>query len=370
MTDVIEERLRAAADRAMAGVELAPPASDDWAAPPPRHPRWLTAAAGIAAAVVLGVVVWAAALRDPGPTEPVQPSPDAPAQVRARAAVEATLAAPQWRAEVGPGLPPFAIWFHEPGQVESTRGSGEQTRAIQVGGDLYYSDDGGWTRTTAPPGGLANSHRGLLEGLLVGWSCFADQDEFIVAWQDPEIGCGSSTTALPDDLPAGSDIWVLRIDADGRVAEFAVGEIPGAVGSERQDRGSMPPSAEEVSVPIYSAGGRTAVVYRFAYDDVPPITAPEQYTTDTSGTAAPPATTETGDTVPDDCAIRVITTPGANQDEVRQLTQRHTELTFDQQWPMAEVADELREFPFVVSVTAPGDECADQGLSLTISPAG
>ena len=55
MTDVLEERLRSAADNAMTGVELAPPASDDAVAPPRRHRRWLTAAAGIAAAVVLWV---------------------------------------------------------------------------------------------------------------------------------------------------------------------------------------------------------------------------------------------------------------------------------------------------------------------------
>lgn len=131
------------------------------------------------------------------------------------------------------------------------------------------------------------------------------------------------------------------VDADGRVAEFAVGGIPGAVGSDRQNprQARHPPSS----------------------------TAPDRYTTDT---AAPPARTDTGDTLPDDCAIRVIITPGADRDDVRQLTQRHTELTFDQQRSVAEVADELREFPFVVSVTAPGDECADQGLPLTISPAG
>ena len=34
MTDVIEERLRSAADQAMAGVELVPPASDDAVSPP------------------------------------------------------------------------------------------------------------------------------------------------------------------------------------------------------------------------------------------------------------------------------------------------------------------------------------------------
>jgi hypothetical protein len=371
MTDVIEERLRAAADQAMAGVELSPPAIDDPVEPPHQHRRWLTAAAGIAAAVVLGVVVWAAALRDPGPTDPVQPSPDAPAQVRARAAVEATLAAPQWRAEVSGGVAPFEIWFLEPDRVGSVNGSeDEPMRSIQIGDTIYFDDDGEWTRSGIPerPLTLISDHLGLLQGILADGPCFADQGELIVAWQDPETGCGSSTMALPDDLPAGSDIWVLRIDDDGRVDDFVVGEVPGAVGSEREQPVPWPPSPSDgIDRPMRSAGGQPAFIYSFTYDDVPPITAPDRFTI---YTAAPPATTDTGDTVPDDCTIRVITTPGTNRDDVRQLTQRHTELTLDQQRPVAEVADELREFPFVVSVTTPGDECADQGLALTISPAG
>lgn len=378
MTDVIEEWLRAAADEAMAGVELAPPAINDAVSPPRRHRWWATAAAGIAAAIVLGVVVWAAALSDPGPTEPVQPSPDAPAQVRARAAVEATLAAPQWRAEVSGGVAPFEIWFHAPDRAESVNGiepvdSSEDApmRAIQIGDDLYTGNDGGWTRTTAPPRGLDNGHRSLLEGLLADGPCFADQGEFIVAWQDPETGCGSSTTALPDDLPAGSDIWVLRIDDDGRVADVVVGEVPGAVGSERGELVPWPPSPSDgIDQPIRSAGGQPAYIYSFTYDDVPPITAPDRYTTDTTDTAAPTATTDTGDTVPDDCAIRVVTTPGANLDDVHQLTERHAELTFDQQRPASEVAAELRTFPFVLSVTAPSDDCTGQAVALTVDPAG
>ncbi len=371
MTDVLEERLRAAADQAMTGVELETPASDEVVAPPRRQSRWLTVAAGTAAAVVLGVVVWAAALRDPGPTEPVQPSPDAPAQVRARAAVEATLAAPQWRAEVSGGVTPMELWFHEPDRAESIDGSEPASRsedepmwAVQIGGDLYYSDDGRWTRTTAPARGLTESHRSLLRGLLADGPCFADQGDLIVAWQDPETSCGSSTTALPDDLPPGSDLWVLRIDGDGRLADLAVGEVPGAVGSERQDPKSMPPLLEEITVPIHSAGGTTAVVYNFAYNDVPPITAPERYTTDTT---APPITSDTGDTT---CAIHVVVTPAATTAQWEQIDRRHAELTFDQQRPAAEVADELRTFPFVVSVTPPGQECAGQGGALTISPTG
>lgn len=288
MTDVIEERLRSAADHAMTGVELAPPASNDAVSPPRRHRWWVTAAAGIAAAVVLGVVVWAAALRDPGPTEPVQPSPDAPAQVRARAAVEATLAAPQWRAELSGGVAPFEVWFHAPDRAESVNGvepvdSSEDApmRAIQIDRDLYTSNDGGWTRTTAPPRGLADSHRSLLQGLLADGPCFADQGEFIVAWQDPETGCGSSTTALPDDLPPSSDLWVLRIDDDGRVADFVVGEVPGAVDSERGELVPWPPSPSDgIDQPMRGAGGQPAFIYSFTYDDVPPITAPERFATD------------------------------------------------------------------------------------------
>ncbi len=373
MTDVIEERLRAAADQAMTGVELAPPAIDDAVMPPRQHRRWLTAAAGIAAAVVLGVVVWAAALRDPGPTEPVQPSPNAPAQVRARSAVEATLAAPRWSAEVSGGVAPFEVRFHEPDRVELINGSEPAARsedapmrAIQIGDDLYSgTTEGDWTRTTAPPRGLDRSHRSLLEGLLTDGPCFADQGEFIVAWQDPETGCGSSTTALPDDLPAGSDIWVLRIDDDGRVADLVVGEVPGAVGSEREELVPWPPSPSDgIDQPMRSAGGQPAYIYSFTYDDVPPITAPDRYTTDTT---APPATSDTGDTT---CTIRVVTTVEATREQWEQLERRHAELTFDQQRPVAEVADELRTSPFVISVTAPGEECAGQGTALSISPAG
>lgn len=370
MTDVLEERLRSAADEAMAGVELAPPDIDHATAPDRPQRRWLTAVAGIAAAIVIGLVVWAAGLRDPGPTEPVQPAPDAPAQVRARAAVEATLSAPQWRAEIGPGSNAFEIWFREPDRVESAKGVlGDQLRAIQIGGDLYYLTDGNWVRTNAPSRGLDESHRSLLEGLLADGPCFADQGGLIVAWQDPATGCGSSTTALPDDLPAGSDIWVLRTDADGRVAELAVGEIPGAVGSERQDLGSGSPTSDEISGPISTAGGRTGSVYRFTYDDIPPITAPDRYTTGTTETAAPPATTDTGDTVPEDCVIRVVTVPGATADDLRPLVERHSELTFDQKLPAADVAEALRRFPFVVSVTEPGSECADQAAPLRVDPA-
>ena len=45
----------------------------------------------------------------------------------------------------------------------------------------------------------------------------------------------------PEDLPPGSDLWVLRIDDDGRVADFVVGEVPGAVGSERGELVPWPP---------------------------------------------------------------------------------------------------------------------------------
>jgi hypothetical protein len=284
MTDVIEERLRSAADQAMTGVELAPPASNDAVAPPRRHRWWVTAAAGIAAAAVLGVVVWAAALRDPGPTEPVQPSPDAPAQVRARAAVEATLAAPQWRAEVSGGVTPFELWFREPDRVGSVNGSeDEPIRSIQIGETIYFRNDGEWARSGIPerPLTLISDHLGLLQGILSDGPCFADQGEFIVAWQDPETGCGSSTTALADDLPAGSDIWVLRIDDDGRVGELVVGEVPGAVGSEREELVPWPPSPSDgIDRPMRSAGGQPAFIYSFTYDDVPPITAPERFATD------------------------------------------------------------------------------------------
>lgn len=105
MTDVIDERLRAAADRAMAGVELTPPASDGPVEPPHQHRRWLTAAAGIAAAVVLGVVVWAAALRDPGPTDPVQPSPDA---VSRTVVPDITEGLPDWGAQIAITFDPDA----------------------------------------------------------------------------------------------------------------------------------------------------------------------------------------------------------------------------------------------------------------------
>lgn len=42
---------------------------------------------------------------------------------------------------------------------------------------------------------------------------------------------------------------MLRIDGDGRVGDLALGEVPGAIGSERQDPKSMPPILEETSVP-------------------------------------------------------------------------------------------------------------------------
>lgn len=291
MTDVIEERLRAAADRAMTGVELAPPADDDRATPPRRHRWWVTAAAGIAAAVVLGVVMWAAALRDPRPAEPVQPAPHAPAQVRARAAVEATLAAPRWRAEVSGGVAPYEIRFHEPDRAGSVNDSeDERVQSIQVGDTIYFQDDGEWAQSgiTERPLTLISDHLALLQGILADGPCFADQGDLIVAWQDPETGCGSSTTELPDDLPPGSDIWVLRI-TEGRVGDFAVGEVPGEVGSERQGPTSMPPSLEKISVPIFEAGATTAVAYRFGYDDVPPITAPDRAAADTTSSGSVPA---------------------------------------------------------------------------------
>jgi hypothetical protein len=295
MTELIEERLRLAADQAMAGVELTPPDdADDTGADadveagsaPQRRRWWITATAGLAAAAVLAVIVWAAALREPAPTEPVQPPADASPQVRARAAVESTLAAPQWRAEISGGVTPFALWFHEPDRYESINGieptnpdEDDPMRAVQIGRDLYVTDDGGWTRTTMPERDLGSSHRSLLGGLLADGPCFADVGELIVVWQDPETGCGSSTTALPGDLPPGSDLWVVRIDDAGRLGELAVGEIPGAVGSERQEldptRKSMPAFGDLAQI-IQGAGGQSALTYEFDYDDVPPITAPAE----------------------------------------------------------------------------------------------
>lgn len=70
----------------MAGVELPRPDRDHRhdeerdvaeASAPRGARRWLTAVAGLAAAAVVVLVLWVAALDEPGPTEPVRPSPEA-----------------------------------------------------------------------------------------------------------------------------------------------------------------------------------------------------------------------------------------------------------------------------------------------------
>ena len=371
MTDVIEERLRTAADQAMTGVELTTPAGDR--AAQRRHRRWLAAAAGTPPRSCW--VWWCGRPRRAIPARPSRCNPHRTrAQVRARSAVEATLEASQWRAEVYGGVGRSRSGPTSPAResvngVETVDSTADvPMRAIQIGDDLYVTNDGEWTRTTAAERSLADVHRSLLQAVLADGPCFADEGELIVAWQDPETGCGSSTTALPDDLPAGSDIWVLRVDEGGRVANLAVGEVPGDVGSDREKVEAWPPSPSDgIDRPVRRAGGQPAYIYSYTYDDVPPITAPDRYTTDAT---PPPITSDTGDTLPASCAIRVITTREANLDDVQQLTRRHDELAFEQQRPASEIAAELRTFPFVLSVTAPSDDCTAQAVALTVDPAG
>jgi hypothetical protein len=193
MTDVFEERLRAAADQAMTGVELAPPVSDDDITLPRRHPRWLNAAAGIAAAVVLGVVVWAAALRDPGPTEPVRPSPDA---VSTTVAPDITEGLPDWGVQT-------AITF-DPDVAPAT---------AVLDATITNRSDAAWSFECSK-GGLYRWDGEATD--FLGYVIWND-DRLYVSEQPVDPECPEPRPLLP---PGATEVRSLRLDAtvdgDGR----------------------------------------------------------------------------------------------------------------------------------------------------------
>lgn len=203
MTDVIEERLRAAADQAMTGVELAPPDIDDGITPPRRHPRWLNAAAGIAAAVVLGVVVWAAALRDPGPTEPVQPAPDA---VSTTVAPDITEGLPDW------GTENLTTITFNPNTAPAT---------AVLDATITNRSESAWSFECSK-GGLSRWDGEATD--FLGYVIWRD-DRLYVSEQLVDPGCSPPTLLLQ---PGATEVRSLRLDAtvdgDGRPLVLEPGE--------------------------------------------------------------------------------------------------------------------------------------------------
>jgi hypothetical protein len=275
MTDVLEDRLRAAADTEMSGVELEHPTStaDPTAATRGRGRGTLAAVAAAVAVLVLGAVTWGVMGGSPSDGGTAEPSPQRATPVEElRSAIDATLSAPAWQAELdGPDGETFWV-FDAPDRVEErvADASGQDwvTRSVTIG-DTTWSrtvPDGAWQQSTSLGWDSASP---VVYLRLIGESpCASRLGSDVLSWRAAGGGCGSSATELPGDLPIDSEIYLVTLDDAGRVSSVRYGSIPGVDGQPMlsSDLASDDPFAQ-----VGAAGGPGI---RIHYDDVPPVTEP------------------------------------------------------------------------------------------------
>lgn len=290
MTDPVIDRLRNAATEATRGLELEDPRAGSGVAPEsPRHRgRWLTAAASLIAAAVVGVVVWVGSSGAPDPDPPASPStsgPSAPqttagARERLMAAVDATRQTSGWTAEVTGSAAGDVLFVHQaPDRVEMKVGDpssqGWVSEMVTIGTDMYVLDGGEWTlqqqdwRTSAPFNLIDELER--LECVIGDGSQLAAWRE-PVEWEEPSGECSRPADRVPADLPFRSLVWSVSLDPEGRLRTVERRQVLYSGGQRVVE---PDPSADD---PFERAGAVAGTRVELRYDDVPPVTVPEGVT--------------------------------------------------------------------------------------------
>jgi hypothetical protein len=274
MTDVLEDRLRAAAHAATSDVELEHPASTASTRGRGRGRGTLAAIAAAAAVLVFGAVAWGVmggSSADGGTAEPSAPRATALEQLRS--AIDATLSAPAWQAELdGPDGETFWV-FEAPDRIEErvAAASGQDwvTRSVTIGNRTWSRADpgGAWQQSTSL--GWDSAPAPLYLRLLSETTCAARVGDALLSWRAAGGGCGSSATELPGDLPIDSEIYLVELDDAGSVASVRYGSIAGVDGE------AMLPADPSSADPFARVGASGGPGIRLSYVDVPPVTEPD-----------------------------------------------------------------------------------------------
>jgi hypothetical protein len=222
----------------------------------------------LAAVAAVALVAGSVAVFDRGedhvvtaPAEELDIGHDDGAKAALDRAVRATLEAPGWVAEIVNVVGRTTVTYQAPNRIDSdtTDADGERlSRVVIVGTESWSSDSSGWVpgqrdwRTIAP--------LTLLDALSS--ACVATWRSGELAAWDGTDGCDGP---LGDALD-GTDVWVVALDAAGRLARIDVGEL----GSDAVDPDT--PRAGLNRLGGLPVGARFSVEFR--YEDVPEVSVP------------------------------------------------------------------------------------------------
>ena len=280
MSYSVEERLERAGrtlDAASARYTTRTTRRDDPAPVPARqrHPRRL---AGVTAAMVGTVVAVVVVVANLGSTADPDPLAGVPGSGDPIAAAVATTRAAEalavdvrgsWR-----GAPDGAeaIWnYGAPDRWEQMEQSplprielsppGGSSIRLYVGSETWRGVEGRWSREVP-------AHRDPAAPLdmlqrLTATDCRGESDGQLIGWSVPSGECGPVGSALPVGLLPGSEVWVVRLDDSGRIAEIRSGEV--------LDLGDDVNLADSPDPLVLAGAVGRGVAARFWYDNVPEV---------------------------------------------------------------------------------------------------
>ena len=145
-------------------------------------------------------------------------------------------------------------------RIELSPPGGSSIR-LYVGSETWREVEGRWSREVP-------AHRdpaAPLEMLerLTATDCHGESDGQLIGWSVPSGECGPVGSALPVGLPPGSEVWVVRLDDSGRIAEIRSGEV--------LDLGDDVNLADSPDPLVLAGAVGRGVAARFWYDNVPEV---------------------------------------------------------------------------------------------------
>lgn len=132
---------------------------------------------------------------------------------------------------------------------------------LYVGDRTWAASSEGRWEEELPPTAAAPDPRRMLDQ-IAATDCAVEHEGQLVAWRSEAGTCPDPDAAVPSDLPAGTWVWALILDENGRLREVRTGEVAD-LGDEVQLDGQRDPLAR-----VGALRGGSA---RFWYDNVPEV---------------------------------------------------------------------------------------------------